>query len=364
VLVEWFAAQDKYNYAQVAANPTVPFWQQIGFTNNQFDGVIAGYQANAPVNSPKLQRQDFQVINGVGDLLDLMTALNLGGKYGRKDWLNLSPEEFELSAFRRGLCSGLVKVTGDYSNLYAGQSAWFTYSAMNRIFKFYYMDLQADFLSARKMTFSSYPGMLSSLDDFYIMDSGLTMIQTTNSIYNTTLYDLVVPESLLAWHRVRAANAMAADGETWFNIVGEYNSGTYNNQYMVINYNLFKPETPLQNGTLWVCEQIPGSVVGADLTWTLERGYFSSYNVPYFYDIYVASGYPAVVDKFGYSYSYQLAPRAEIFRRDQGKVHDLESMKAMMRYNDFKHDPYAKGNPMSAICSRGDLMTNPQLGGC
>jgi len=227
------------------------------------------------------------------------------------------------------------------------------------------MDLSVDFVVGNQMTFSSYPGMLSSLDDFYIMNSGLTMIQTTNSIYNTTLYKLVVPQALLAWQRVRAANAMAPDGQTWYNTVGRENSGTYNNQYMVINYNLFKPGQPLQNGTLWVCEQIPGTVIGADLTWTLERGYFSSYNVPYFYDIYVASGYPAVVEKYGVGYSYQLAPRAEIFRRDQATVSDLDTLKALMRYNDYLNDPYANKNPMAAICSRGDLITpTPQLGGC
>ena len=36
--------------------------------------------------------------------------------------------------------------------------------------------------------------------------------------------------------------------------------------------------------------------------------------------IYNLSGYPEFVKKHGLLYSYQLAPRAEIFRRDQGKV--------------------------------------------
>ena len=40
----------------------------------------------------------------------------------------------------------------------------------------------------------------------------------------------------------------------------------------------------------------------------------------FFQQIYDLSGYPEFVKKHGLSYSYQLAPRAEIFRRDQGKV--------------------------------------------
>ena len=56
--------------------------------------------------------------------------------------------------------------------------------------------------------------------------SGLVMIQTTNGIFNKTLYDLSTPKALLAWHRVRLANWLASSGEEWANYVSQYNSGT------------------------------------------------------------------------------------------------------------------------------------------
>ena len=40
-----------------------------------------------------------------------------------------------------------------------------------------------------------------------------------------------------------------------------------------------------------------------------------------------------MVEKNGLYYSYQLAPRAKVFRRDVGKVTDMESMKRLMRSN-------------------------------
>ena len=40
----------------------------------------------------------------------------------------------------------------------------------------------------------------------------------------------------------------------------------------------------------------------------------------FFGQIYNLSGFPEFVKEHGLMYSYQLAPRAEIFRRDQGKV--------------------------------------------
>jgi hypothetical protein len=57
--------------------------------------------------------------------------------------------------------------------------------------------------------------------------SGLVMIQTTNGIFNKTLYDLSTPKALLAWHRVRLANWLASSGEEWANYVSQYNSGTH-----------------------------------------------------------------------------------------------------------------------------------------
>lgn len=75
--------------------------------------------------------------------------------------------------------------------------------------------------------FVSPTGFLESLDDFYILSSGLVLLQTTNSVYNKTLLKLVVPESLLAWQRVRVANMMASDGKQWAEIFSKYNSGKW-----------------------------------------------------------------------------------------------------------------------------------------
>ena len=36
---------------------------------------------------------------------------------------------------------------------------------------------------------------------------------------------------------------------------------------------------------MWVAEQIPGLTLAKDVTQTLERGYWPSYNVPYFREV-------------------------------------------------------------------------------
>ena len=74
-------------------------------------------------------------------------------------------------------------------------------------------------------------------------------------------------------------------------------------------------------------------VASGDETEILRDGYWASYNIPFFEKVYNMSGYPEVANKVGPDATYQLCPRAKIFRRDQGHVKDLASMQYIMRYN-------------------------------
>ena len=78
---------------------------------------------------------------------------------------------------------------------------------MVRIYKHYDFALSDSAVRARRMSFASYPGELSSDDDFYLMNSGLAVLQTTNNILNTSLYDALTPQSVVNWQRVRYALA-------------------------------------------------------------------------------------------------------------------------------------------------------------
>jgi len=58
--------------------------------------------------------------------------------------------------------------------------------------------------------------------------------------------------------RALIATRLAHSGAKWAKIFARYNSGTYNNQWMVIDYNKFEPGHALKKGTFWVLEQMPG----------------------------------------------------------------------------------------------------------
>ena len=53
------------------------------------------------------------------------------------------------------------------------------------------------------------------------------------------------------------ANRLASTAGEWSNLFVMYNSGTYNNQWMVVDYNKFTPGQELEQGLLYVVEQIP-----------------------------------------------------------------------------------------------------------
>ena len=237
----FFNAQDAWSRSQVAANSSQR-WQGVGLLLSQFDGLRAGYAAVAPAGQA-VDEYTFQQMNAIGDLLDLIPALEAADSPLVKPWLweEQTPAAIMDRARKTQHCSGLFSVTGNFSDLFWGHSAWFTYMGTNRIMKHYNFALGSG-TGTHQISFSSYPSYLSSLDDYYtVWSTKLVMVETTNGIYNMSLYKLVKPESLWAWQRVRLANLLATDGPTWGDILAFENSGTYNNAYSVLDLNLFSP---------------------------------------------------------------------------------------------------------------------------
>jgi len=255
-------------------------------------------------------------------------------------------------------CSVLIKVTPDKQTLLASHDTWAGFTTMLRTYKHYTMNFANPANLAPSMSLSSYPLCLMSTDDFYITSQQLVIMETTNDVFNQSLYQFVTPQTVPYWVRITVASRMASTGPEWVQWFSMFNSGTYNNQWQVVDYKLFTPGQALQPNTLWIAEQIPGWVVSADQTSSLDstagQGYWPSYNVPFFPFVYNISGYTQFKSN---AFSYEHCPRANIFRRDQNNVVDMPSFQQMMRYNQFQTDPLANRNACNGISSRCDLNT-------
>ncbi|XP_054157443.1 putative phospholipase B-like 2 [Oppia nitens] len=331
------------------------YWHQIELTLTQLTGLEDGYRSTMygirPPGSPHLN------VNVTG--LILMNLITECGEL--EQVLQRKVKSVDLND---GHCSAIVRVLDDGSDLLVSHNSWTTYAWMLRLVKRYNMNYSN--ISGTSQAFSSYPGVIFSIDDYYLINSGLTVLETSIGNYNNSLWSNVVADKVVfEFIRNTVANRLARSGREWSQIFGKYNSGTYNNQFMIVDYNKYKKGTlpaQLPDDVLWVLEQLPGYVESGDVTHVLrQQNYWPSYNVPYFKGVYDLSDYTSQVTKYGDFFTYNKTARALIFRRNAKQVTDMSSLYRLMRYNDFKHDPLSRCNctpPYTgeyAIAARCDL---------
>ncbi|XP_062501314.1 putative phospholipase B-like 2 [Corticium candelabrum] len=362
-LSDFLDKQEQYIQGELdRCEATDSYWHQIGLALTQLNGIIEGYgNATNGMDGYEISRRGFLLLNIGGDLEDLETALG-------------APSEESSRVVGGGSCSALIKFLPDMSDVFVGHDTWTDFTTMLRIYKLYNFSFHAfnggtnDFIPGHQVSFSSYPATIYSGDDFYILSSHLVTIETTIGNSNDKLWHFVQPVGqVLEWLRNIVANRLANTGEEWCKLFARYNSGTYNNEWMIVDYKQFVPGHKVQSDTLWVLEQIPGYVEYHDMSHVLnEKGYWASYNAAAFPDVANMSGIPQLVAKYGDWFTHDKTPRALIFARNQTDITDMTSMYKLMRYNNFKDDPLSRCdcNPPysseNAISARSDL--NPKNG--
>lgn len=345
-------------------------------------GVRDGY-ALAVQNSPTLQQHNAQelsmvemfILNSDGVIDELLTAY--GGnpsEYG--DALLQRTEQHALrgggpgskrNSGRKqvpfsGHCTGVVRLTSGNSELYFGHTTWEAFSEMTRIWKVYDFPLKG--VAARKISFSSYPGCISSTDDYYLMDSGLAITETTLNIPAQQTYS-PSSSSMPDFIRIMASNRLAADGPAWVKNMIDTTSGTYSSQWLVVDYKKFAPGQDLPEGTFQVLEQAPGVNHAEDMSsWLQREGYWASYDRAFFDDVRASTGDAQMMRKRGPEaelYSKQGTPRAQIVRQTAGDIVSLEAMRSEMTRNLGTHEPVDEPElqiPRYSISARDDLEDN------
>jgi len=256
-----------------------------------------------------------------------------------------------------GRCSALVRLTKDNSDLMVGHTTFSDYSEMNRIFKYY--DLPLGDGVAQKIGFSSYPGVAGSTDDYYLMDTGLAVTETTISMLTDEPYDKLDDNatSVPDFMRIMLANRLARTSEEWVNYLKKSSTGTYSSQWMVVDYNKFKPGEPLKNGTLFVIEQVPGiSHIQDASAFLQEQRYWGSENRAWFQDVMDSIGQTEAEEAHGALFSRDKNPRANIFHATAPTVETIADMRHEMQRNRWPNEPDGGfPAPDHAIAARGDL---------
>lgn len=336
--------QDNLRYIRtsIEAYSEVKFWSDIGLFMAQFDGLQLGYADSMASNqSAQLDELDHWFFQSAGDMFDIAAMY--------KDKLP-SKEFFDH-------CSGLVRLAPGYEDIYFAHVAWTDYRELHGQLKEYHIPIPE--FNSKRVMISTRIGKLSSYDDFYVTDSGLFVFETTLNNYNKTLYERVTPNAVFTWLRAIRATWVSTNGSDWCNNFIMHNSGTYNNQYVIVDSNKFERGKKPDKDLLWVIEQLPGEYVKSDLSDILvDKGYFPSFNVPYFEYIYDIGGYPELVKSlgiYGGYRSYYNNPRYQQFAREAPYIKSFDDFKMLMRYNQYNRDHTSQGDPAQAIASRYDL---------
>lgn len=187
--------------------------------------------------------------------------------------------------------------------------------------------------------------------------------ETTNAILNMTILSSTLsPFVLFVGLRTQLANRLATNGADWASYFAPYNSGTYNNEFQIVDLKQFQqfqaPQTG--DGLLFIVSQIPSDIRSADMSDFLAHElYWASYNRPFFPDQYSKMGYDYWNNTYPAYFSYAHDPRANIFRREQQRVSTLEDMQHVMTFNQWQTDPFSLGNAGESIAARYDLIVGP-----
>mmetsp|Transcript_8961 Transcript_8961/g.21287 ORF Transcript_8961/g.21287 Transcript_8961/m.21287 type:complete len:614 (+) Transcript_8961:91-1932(+) len=390
------------------------YWRQQGLLLAQLQGVTDGY--NAALNGGSrssllqvgkpLQLWDIYVINIDGQIPELEQAFSESAVHAREHGASFAETDtvIERKNFRGpttqgkrliGRCSALVRFTGD--DIFVGHTTWEDYEEMLRIYKFYDFPLKG--VASRKISFSSYPAAISSTDDYYVTDAGLAVTETTTNVLGS--FNGIQPEKHVPdFMHIMAATRLAKSGTHWVQLFSDTDfgagvSGTYNSQWMVVDYNQMssaksfltttsKARGSLAPGTLHVLETYPGGFVAKDESKTLAtQGYWSSFNVPVYAESRQHLGWPeerAVfveisADAVGMDTSetlevnedsYTKAWRSHLFRALAPTVSSLADMRnVMQRSKPVERINGADQNIPAAnfISSRYDLVSRQLVGG-
>lgn len=349
---------------RMAEEPADPYDKQIRYMFFQLWGLCDGYNELAKFfNVHDLSLEDLLLLNAGGELPQLMSAYSpaavssrdaarpsflqmhaLRGK-SRAEQVRindtsvdpLDDAHWEQRVVSSGRCSALVRVTEMNHDVFMGHATWDDYSKMTRVFKYYKIFLDGADTIANHIAFSSYPGALSSTDDFYITDSGLSIMETSLIVLRPEAWDTIttLPYTPNFMH-LMATTRLANGAANWVQLLTGMNSGTYTSQWMVMDYNQFVPNQPIPDNAFWVAEMVPGAVQAMDMSAYLRtHRYWPSYNRPYFPETRNAAGYQAAEASHGALYSWGSNPRAKIFASHYKDVNALSEMRILMDRNAY-----------------------------
>jgi hypothetical protein len=191
--------------------------------------------------------------------------------------------------------SAIVRRTGTFGqpeDLLAGHVTVGEYGEMVRILKTYHLHFGG---AVSDVTMTSYPGCVSSTDDYFISGAGFVAMSTSLSLPSQG--EFAVPaatnEGLPSFLRAIMATRMSLKPRMWAKVYGFIAGIAGAKQWVVVDYSNFKEGQQIANDTVWMIESLPRVQRANDVSHILRAGgFFEAHGVPHFRDIRVIYGFP------------------------------------------------------------------------
>jgi len=203
-LAQYIAANEQFVAAQTTlAASSLPtghadrrIWYHVDLVRAQLEGLLAGYLegraalARPPLAAP-LNATGLLLMNMGGDLEDLDHVGTCNATAPPADGTAAAAAAAAAASpvFDPGRCSALIRLLPGNADVLVAQDTWAGLNSMLRIYKLYDLPFamsgneagsaRRSVVPASRVSFSSYPGVLNSGDDFYLLSSGLVQLETT-----------------------------------------------------------------------------------------------------------------------------------------------------------------------------------------
>ena len=354
---EYLRKQDKWMRHEIKYQKfSDPYWHSVALFVARLDGILAGYKSAVIA-----ERADVGAKNAIlDDDVDLLTLYQINVIDDLDDVNRVLAQEPR--RWGRGHCSALIKLNREHTDLSVGHTTWTAYRNMLRVYKtLRYPQVEHQAVANTELSFSSYPGYIGSMDDWFTANPSQLFITETSDecLDDKRMKVFIHHETILTPFRAVIASMMAQSGRGWYNVFSRYNSGTQNDQWMIVDFKRFAPfnaSSYYDSDLLWVVEQMPGEITARDRTDTLyKQGYWASFNLPRFETTkYAASNNLKMLVSNGTLDQPFIEvcenQREVLFDNFNDEVHALGDMGKLLR------DPtYVWGCPECAIGARFDL---------
>lgn len=319
-----------------------PFWHMVRLFYAQLDGMEAGWRfaVRRSRQSVELAYEDFLWLAMASDASALEEVFNVSSADAAESKGMIFLKKLERDGLQPLLAIGHNTATA--------------YSKMLRLLKRYTFGFHvlptntAAQVPSRSVVMSSYPGALSSHDEFYIMRgeareliaTGTPLSGTIRSLWKNLLH---TDNQLMSSVRLMAANRLATDGRSWSRIVAYQNNAATGNQWVIV-----EPRSM----AVWLIEQLLGITHATEYTKLFKKfGFLACTGMPTSQGIWDVLGLPAEEEIARKSYLINV----------QENVTTLEDFKKLMRgYNQEESTVDADVNDLlRAVAYRGDLDETP-----